>query len=280
MGTKALMQRLEGWGRSLLLEIFVMANLAFLVIDVCVAHAVNYFTHWAEWIPVGFAVVGSGALLVALFRRLRADAKARRWVDEVVGWGGVLVGVAGMVWHLEGQFFQTVTMERLVYSAPFVAPLSFAGLGLLLLMNRRVPHERRAWGRWVVVLATCGFIGNFGLSLADHAQNGFFYVTEWIPVITSALAVGYFIVLVVRPAQPRFLRIGYIVLGLQVLVGLLGFVFHLLPLFEESTLPLVERIVFGPPVFAPLLFVDLSVLAALGLWDLQEKVEAEQPAVA
>ena len=43
---------------------------------------------------------------------------------------------------------------------------------------------------------------------------------------------------------------------------------------------LVVWIVFGPPVFAPLLFVDLSVLAALGLWDLQEKVEASARAVA
>ncbi len=266
---------LQRWlaDRSFLLEVFVFSNLAFLILDVSVAHAVNDFAHPAEWIPVGFAVVGSLALGLAVFFRVRGVPSMLRWVGEGVGWIGVLVGVAGLVWHLEGQFFQVLTLDRLVYSAPFVAPLAFAGLGLLLLMNRRVPSEHLAWGRWVLFLAWGGFIGNFALSLADHAQNGFFYATEWIPVIASALAVGYFFALIIRPAQSGFIQLGYWILGLQVAVGIVGFGFHIAPLFQPADDPLIYRIIFGAPVFAPLLFIDLALLAALGLWDVQTKVE-------
>ena len=37
------------------------------------------------------------------------------------------------------------------------------------------------------------------------------------------------------------------------------------------------RIIYGAPVFVPLLFADLAVLAAIGLWDVRAKMlEATQ----
>jgi len=63
-------------------------------------------------------------------------------------------------------------------SAPFAAPLAYAGLGLLVLLNRMVPAESPEWGWWIVFLALGGFAGNLALSLTDHAQNGFFNALE------------------------------------------------------------------------------------------------------
>jgi hypothetical protein len=37
----------------------------------------------------------------------------------------------------------------------------------------------------LVLLALGGFVGNLGLSLLDHAQDGFFRWTEWIPVVAA-----------------------------------------------------------------------------------------------
>src|SRR5690606_7005875 len=102
----------------------------------------------------------------------------------------VLVGIAGLFWQLESVFFHERTLRHLVYTAPFAAPLAYTGLGLLLLLNRLQRADSREWAQWVLVLALGGFIGNFFLSAADHAQNGFFEWTEWIPVISSALAIG------------------------------------------------------------------------------------------
>ena len=259
--------------RPFLLELFVLSNLGFLILDVYLAHSFNDFAHWGEWVPVYFSVIGTVALGVAVWQEYRRRTAQSRWIGFVVGWGSILVGLAGLLWHLEGWFFESVTILSLTYSAPFVAPLSFTGLGCLLLMNRMEDADTAAWGQWVVFLAWGGFGGNFALSLIDHAQNAFFYWTEWIPVIVGALGVGMLGAILLRPVTRDVLRLGYAVLALYAATGLLGFALHVAPLFSPETLGtgLWDALRFGAPVFAPLLFVDLAALAALGLWDLDAK---------
>ena len=259
--------------RPFLLELFVLSNVAFLILDVYVAHAFNDFAHWAEWVPIYFSGTGTLALAVSVVQEYRRRTEQSRWIGYVVGWASIVVGLAGLVWHLEGWFFESVTLLSLTYSAPFVAPLAFAGLGCLLLLNRMEDPTQPAWGQWVVFLALGGFVGNFALSLIDHAQNAFFYWTEWIPVIVSAMAVGILTAVVVRPPTRLLLHVAFGVMGLQVLVGGLGAALHVAPLFSGAAAEtgLWDAVRYGPPVFAPLLFVDLAALAALGLWDLAAK---------
>jgi hypothetical protein len=268
---------------ALLLEAFIAVNLAFLTLDIYVAHSVNDFRHPAEWIPFGFSIVGAlavaanlpGALRYALSRPASAahpfHSGAGRWTGLIVGWTSIAVGVAGLIWHLQSHFFRAATLKNLVYSAPFIAPLAYTGIGLLLLVNRLVPHRSRGWARWVLFLAWGGFLGNFGLSLLDHAQNGFYYWTEWIAVVVSAVAVGFVLMLI--PGRPNrlLLGLGAAILGLQAITGMVGLGLHLRPLLQPSPAPLLDRIVHGAPVFAPLLFVNLALLAAIGVWHLWVK---------
>ena len=178
-----------------------------------------------------------------------------------------------MVLHLDSRFFIEMTLQSLVYSAPFVAPLAYAGLGLLLIMNHMVEGDDTDWGRWVVFLACAGFFGNFGLSLADHAQNGFFHATEWVPVIVAALAVGCLIVASSAPPQRSFLNLCVLVMGVQVLVGLIGFGLHFRVNYQiASDKGMFHDFIFGAPVFAPLLFPNLAMLASFGLWDLKSRL--------
>lgn len=257
--------------RPLLLEIFVAANLTFLVLDIYLAHSVNAFRHPAEWIPFFFAALAGPALLLNLTRGRRFAEGIGRTLGLLVGGLAILVGVLGMILHLEGRFFQEVTLRSLVYSAPFVAPLSFAGLGFLLLLNRMVAPGSSAWAGWILFLSWAGFLGNLGLSLADHAQNGFFYWAEWVPVVMAALAVAYLLTVLWLPTEPGFLTLGFWVLAAAAVTGIAGFVLHLGPTFEERVGGLAERIIYGAPLFAPLLFTNLALLAALGLWDFKEK---------
>jgi hypothetical protein len=283
-----LASRLPRWARErrVLLEAFVLSNLAFLTIDVYVAHAANDFHDPLEWIPVVFAAVGSAVLIAAFLRRAsavrRGPAALRlpRRLGFVVAWGAILVGVGGLFLHLEARFFVELTLESLVYSAPFVAPLAFAGLGLLLLVNRMVDAGSAEWGRWVTFLALGGFVGNFALSLADHAQNGFFFAREWISVVASAFAVAFLALAVFGRPHRRFFAWCHGVMAVQVAVGLLGFWYHLASRFRGGAAGgagegWAYELIFGAPVFAPLLFPDLALLAALGLWDLAAKSEAE-----
>jgi 4-amino-4-deoxy-L-arabinose transferase-like glycosyltransferase len=221
---------------------------------------------------VGFGVIGAAVLLVGLtLDAFDLRRSTTRWAGHIVGWSSILVGIAGLFLHLRSTFFDVQTLKSLVYTAPFAAPLSFAGLGFLILLNRHVSRESLAWGQWVVFLAWGGFVGNFALSLADHAQNGFFDAREWVAVAAAALAVGFLLMALLRPHDRALLRATLWVLLLQVLVGILGFVLHLVADLRTPGPGFFQDILFGAPPFAPLLFVDLALLAALGIWDLRAK---------
>jgi hypothetical protein len=171
-----------------------------------------------------------------------------------------------MLFHLESSFFAEQTLHNLVYSAPFVAPVSYVGVGLLiLLLGSKDAADPATFGPWILVLALGGFIGNFALSLLDHAQNGFFRATEWIPVSAAALAIGFLVAALARPgAIPR--RVCLAVMSLEVVVGLAGFVLHVMADLARPASALLDRFVFGAPAFAPMLFSDIALLAAIGFW--------------
>ena len=251
--------------KSLLLEGFVLANFAFLVPDVFLAHSVNGFRHQAEWIPFFISAVAAVLLATALPRkdRTRHGSYARR-VGLAVGSVSIALGLAGLFYHLRSPFLSQWTMRSLVYTAPIAAPLAYCGLGFLLLLNRMVPPEAEEWDRWVVFFALGGFLGVFVLTLCDHAQNGFFYPSEWWPVVSSALAAG-FLATVLVDGHKIPLGVCIVVLSLQAAIGLVGFYFHLAADVSGLSASLFENFVHGAPVFAPLMFVDLAALAAIGL---------------
>ena len=248
-----------------LMEGFVLANFAFLVLDVFLAHSVNDFRHRAEWIPFVFSIAATLALAAALPARRRSVRGSYAYrAGIVVGAGAIALGIAGVAYHLESQFFSQWTIRSLVYTAPFAAPLAYAGLGFLLLVNRMVPEATGEWDWWVLFFALGGFLGVFVLALCDHAQNGFFYASEWWPVAASALAAG-FLVTALADRGGAFARICLGVLALQAVVGVTGFCLHVAADVNGLSASLYENFVHGAPVFAPLLFVDLAVLAAIGL---------------
>ncbi len=258
------------WKRNkvLILEGFILINFVFLILDIYLAHSVNRFRHWGEWIPFGFSIVA--ALLLAA--SLRAGYKNQqslffRWAGQALGYCSIAVGITGLIFHLESQFFSQRTIASLVYTAPFVAPLAYSGIGFLLLMNRMVPRTQPEWGQWIVFLALGGFAGNFVLALCDHAQNGFFHLTEWVPVVGSALAVGFLTTALFERSR-GFLRGCLAVLALQAVIGVWGFVLHLIADVNGVSSSLYENFIHGAPVLAPMLFANLFLLGAIGIWDL------------
>jgi hypothetical protein len=254
---------------QLWVELFVTANLGILAADIYVAHSVNHFQKAAEYIPLYFSVGAPVVLGCAIVLRWVWKLQAP-WQDlgYLIGWLSVLVGLAGVLYHLESRFFLDRTLKSLTYAAPFAAPLAYTGLGFLLLVNRMVNARSLEWARWVTLLALGGFFGNFVLSLTDHASNGFFARTEWIPVISSAFATGFLIVPVMVTVTRRFLDLCLLVMCGQAFVGVLGFWFHLRANMVEPGHNLFDKLVNGAPPMAPLLFPNLVGLAMIGLWAL------------
>jgi len=121
----------------------------------------------------------------------------------------------------------------------------------------------------VLFLALGGFVGNFALSLLDHAQNGFFVTLEWVPVGASAVAIGTIVVALATPHDGAYLRFVGLILTLQIVVGAVGFAFHVTANLAGPG-GLRENFLHGAPVFSPLLFPDLALLAAIAVLVLAE----------
>ncbi len=254
---------------ELWVELFAASNIAILAVDIYIAHSTNQFRKSAEYIPFYFSLAAPVVLALGIFLRwVRHSTAFWRIAGHVVGWLAILTGLAGVIFHLESSFFLNRTLRSLTYAAPFAAPLAYTGLGFLLIMNRTTPARSSEWARWVILLALGGFFGNFVLSLTDHAENGFFVHTEWIPVFSSALATGFLIVPLIVPVTRRFLDACCVVMLLQAAVGVLGFWFHLEANLIEPGHSLFDKLVNGAPPFAPLLFPNLVALAWIGLWAL------------
>ena len=250
------------------IEGFAILNVGFLTFDIYLAHSVNQFRNQAEYIPLVFSATAPLLLIFAFAMRYRWPAVWRD-LGYLVGWAAVLVGLTGVILHLESHFFYERTLQSLTYSAPFAAPLAYTGLGFLLIMNRMVDAETLEWAQWVLLLALGGFVGNFVFSLADHAGNGFFNPLEWVPVVASAIAVGFLTVpLVMRVSRPYIDLCGAILL-LEAGVGLWGFVLHAEGNLRGPSVHAFDNFIYGAPPMAPLLFPNLMVLGIIALWQLR-----------
>jgi hypothetical protein len=254
----------------LLVEVFVFINLAFLTLDIYLAHSTNDFHRRTEYIPLYYSAVAPLLLLIGLIARERFGyAAVWRDLGYLVGWLGVLIGLTGVILHLDSRFFYDNTIKSLTYAAPFAAPLAYTGLGLLLIVNRMVDSRSVEWAYWVLLLALGGFLGNFVFSLTDHAVNGFFRTIEWLPVVTSAFAVSFLLVPFLVRIEVRFLKLCALVLVVQAFVGVLGFLLHVVADLEGPSARMTDNIVHGAPPFAPLLFPNLVLLSLIAMWALR-----------
>ena len=260
---------------ALWVEVFVLINLAFLALDIYLAHSTNEFRRRTEYIPLYYSLIAPVVLLIALIARERFKmVTVWRDLGYFVGWLAILIGLTGVILHLDSRFFYDNTLKSLTYAAPFAAPLAYTGLGLLLLVNRMVRVETSEWAYWILLLALGGFFGNFIFSLTDHATNGFFRPVEWLPVASSAFAVSFLLVPFLVNVTPGYLLLSAAILILQAGVGVLGFVLHVAADLEGPSNKMLENIIHGAPPFAPLLFPNLVLLSLIALWVLRRHVRA------
>ena len=101
------------WANDPLLwvEAFVLINFAFLALDIYLAHSTNNFRRSSEYIPLYFSLFAPLVLLVGLIARQRFGYVAV-WRDlgYLIGWLAILIGLTGVILHLESRFFYDNTL--------------------------------------------------------------------------------------------------------------------------------------------------------------------------
>jgi|SRR5579863_256097 len=260
-----------------LVEAFALVNLGFLTLDIYLAHSANGFRRSAEYVPLYFSATAPLVLLLALALRKRWIAA---WKDfgYLVGWAAILMGLAGVILHLDSSFFYDRTIRSLTYSAPFAAPLAYAGLGFLLLLNRMVDDQTEEWAQWLLFLTLGGFAGNFVFSISDHAENGFFNPLEWVAVVASAVAVGFLVTPLLVTVHRQFIALCAAVLAFESLIGVWGFFLHAARNLHGPSVHAWSNFVWGAPPMAPLLFPNLAALGMIALWQLWRLTSPFEPA--
>src|SRR5205085_2707525 len=103
--------------------------------------------------------------------------------------------------------------------------------------------------------------------------------TEWIPVASSAVAIGVLLVPFLVRVDRSYLPFCAAVMLIQVAVGLLGFYYHTAANLRGPSPSRFDNFVYGAPAMAPLLFPNLVLLVSIGLWPLRRHLPAPAAAV-
>ncbi len=280
--------------KNRLLLLFVGINLMFTGIDVALAHSINDFIPVYEWIPVFYFPFGAITCLIVAFQ-----SKPKTWavVTHIFLMSiGIIVGILGTSFHANAVLNPAgyLTWSWVVFGSPILAPLAFAGISLLGLYGVteevasepgmlsipglgvfKAPISRDRHFLWLVGL---GFAASTITSIIDHAQYGYTFY-KLIAIIFGLFASSVVISLAVSKNWSKGDETVYFwTMITSVVVGLLGFGFHLSADLAGTGNLSLERILAFAPVLAPLLFSDLGLLGLLIVAQPKKKIiQVESP---
>jgi len=230
-------------------------------VDVLMAHSQNSFFRW-ELIPLIYSPLAVLAILAQLI--FRANIVVKRTFQTVM-WLGVFVGVLGTFFHLTGNATssQESLYRLLIEGSPIAAPIAYAGISSYTLASEHFSGTARR--SKLLLLVGLGFLGAVIAAFLDHARLGFIPSYTLIPLITGTLAaVACFYLAYSQPNQKEtYLYLS--ILTLNLLVGVLGFGFHLVGDLAGTQTISWARILYRNPMLGPLLFCNLALLGALSL---------------
>ncbi|MBV9873097.1 MAG: hypothetical protein JO025_00085 [Verrucomicrobia bacterium] len=235
-------------------------------------------------------VVLGGAMTVAGLWGAFSRTAARtllRWVSLTT----MLDGLLGFFFHIRGIARKPggwrLPIANLIMGPPIFAPLLFAVsayLGLVASFLRpedsppngklkfRAKKRRGAWetelpyGRFQKHLAVATIVGTFcsGFeALYSHYKNNFKYKVQWSPVILTPLLMGAAGASIKSAPIAKTWLPAFSLLAM--LNGITGFFYHVRGVFRRpgGRKMLLYNTIYGPPIFAPLLFAACGFVGLL-----------------
>ena len=230
-------------------------------VDVLMAHSQNNFFRW-ELIPLIYTPLAVLAILAQIVFQPNVIVKR---TFQTVMWLGVIVGVVGTFFHLAGNATssQVSLFRLLIAGSPIAAPIAYAGISSYALASENYRGtDRRSK---LLVLVGLGFLGAVLAAFLDHARLGFIPSYTLIPIVTGTLAAVACFYMAYSQPNERETYICLAILSLNILVGILGFGFHLLGDLAGTQSIVWARLMYRNPLLGPLLFCNLAFLGGLGL---------------
>jgi len=242
---------------------FMALNFLLTGVDVFIAHSENGFFRW-EVIPLIFSPLAVVAVLAQLVFQHNIVVKR---TFQTVMWVGVVVGVVGTLFHLTGNATssQQSLNSLLVTGSPIAAPIAFAGISCYALAS--VHYLGTIRRSKLLVLVGLGFLGAVIAAFLDHARLGFVPSYTLIPLVSGTLATLACFYRAHSPANlnPDATYILSSILILNLVVGIMGFGFHLFGDLAGAQTVVWARIMYRNPLLGPLLFCNLALLGGLSL---------------
>ena len=263
-------------------------------LEVSYEHYKGSYGQKVMWTPVALSGAMTGAGIWGFFNTWAARV-VLRWTSVVT----LLDSLIGFFFHVRGIARKPggwrLPVTNIVMGPPIFAPLLFgvsAYLGLIasflrpeeapeifdltpsrwrgirrFFFGRQTPwtqelREGRFQKHLAVATILSAFFSGFE-ALYSHYKNNFKYKAQWSPVIIAPLlmlAAAWSI------RSPRAARTVLPVMSIAAIVdGGVGFYYHARGVWRRpgGTKQLVYNILYGPPIFAPLLFAACGVLGLL-----------------
>ena len=274
-------------GRDQCMLLLAAVSEALSGLDAWLAHRAGGPVRGAEWAPAIFGPLAGALLLVAGLIAFRRRTLASLLATCVFA-ASIVVGLAGAWLHLQrtilpaGPFGQRVALDFFFWAPPILGPMAFAfigvfgtsaawieapaGSGRLLLPGRatlQLPYPKTNAYFYVTAL---GVVIALVSSVFDHAASGFDDPWLWLPTATGVFAVIVATMLGLLDEPTRTDLWTYVgAMLLLVAVGVLGAALHLRIDLTSDGRIVLERVLQGAPLMAPLLFSHMGIVGLVAL---------------
>ena len=269
--------------------LLVALNELMLGVESYLAHKVSGTIRPNELIPIVFGPVAAVLLVIAagVAPRWRVAAAV---ITAATLLASILVGILGTSFHLMRALLPAapmgaqVSILRLIWSPPLLAPLFFALVGVLGLAAAWPGRESggsllfRPAGRRLqlpfsktrlyFLLASLGILIADVSSVLDHSRTDFSNPWLWAAtaVGTFGVVVALALAFIARPARTDLVTYTVAMVGL-VVIGLLGAYLHIRTDLTARNVVVLERFIRLAPIAAPLSFANSALFGLLVLLD-------------
>jgi hypothetical protein len=239
--------------------------------EIAVLHYRGAFQNRFMWVPV----LSLPAILVSgVTSSLRTDERRSRDILRPFAWGMAIIGTVGTLFHLRGIRRQMGGFYNWKYNIatgpPILAPAQVALFGLLgVVASQPVSNNlfESKHGDEVSIVRRVRWINSFSYLLLgieagyNHWTGNFFNRLMYTPLLLNPVVALVHFAALWRSRLARALELPLSLV--TILVGLVGFSFHVSNILQRSGRLSWQNLFYGSPILVPLQMTGQGLMGVL-----------------